>query len=73
MLSNLAYSIYFLEVQEEVYDSRSLYDRLKEQKDKKDYDFEEAHKLSIYDFVIMYNSDTQYSHLCFRKFNSRPR
>lgn len=31
---------------EEPYDARSLYDRLKEQKDKKDLEFEEAHKLS---------------------------
>lgn len=31
---------------EEPYDSRSLYDRLKEQRDKKDLEFEEAHKLS---------------------------
>lgn len=34
------------EVQEEPYDSRSLYEKLKEQKDKKDYEYEEAHKLS---------------------------
>lgn len=31
---------------EEPFDSRSLYDRLKEQRDKKDLEFEEAHKLS---------------------------
>ena len=31
---------------DEPYDGRSLYDRLKEQKDKKDYEYEEAHKLS---------------------------
>lgn len=31
---------------EEPYDARSLYERLKEQKDKKDYEFDEAHKLS---------------------------
>ncbi|XP_058115743.1 PSME3-interacting protein [Anopheles ziemanni] len=30
---------------EEEYDSRSLYDRLQEQKNKKDHEFEEAHKL----------------------------
>lgn len=31
---------------EEQYDARSLYERLKEQKDKKDFEFDEAHKLS---------------------------
>lgn len=36
----------FVEVPEEPYDSRSLYERLKEQKDKRDYEYEEAHKLS---------------------------
>lgn len=30
---------------EEPYDGRSLFERLKEQKDKKDLEFEEAHKL----------------------------
>lgn len=34
-----------LERPEEEYDGRSLYERLKEQKDKKDFEFEEAHKL----------------------------
>ncbi|TDG40323.1 hypothetical protein AWZ03_013252 [Drosophila navojoa] len=34
-----------LERPEEPYDGRSLYDRLKEQKTKKDMEFEEAHKL----------------------------
>jgi len=34
-----------LEAPEEQYDSRSLFDRLKEQKDKKDLEYEEAHKL----------------------------
>ncbi|KAG4071969.1 hypothetical protein HA402_006130 [Bradysia odoriphaga] len=34
-----------LEMPEEPYDARSLYERLKEQKDKKDYEYEEAHKL----------------------------
>lgn len=34
------------EVAEVPYDNRSLYEKLKEQKDKKDYEFEEAHKLS---------------------------
>ncbi|XP_058838665.1 PSME3-interacting protein [Topomyia yanbarensis] len=34
-----------LEAPEEEYDGRSLYDRLQEQKQKKDFEFEEAHKL----------------------------
>lgn len=34
-----------LEAPEEEYDSRSLYDRLQEQKQKKDLEYEEAHKL----------------------------
>ncbi|GLV36240.1 uncharacterized protein CBL_08733 [Carabus blaptoides fortunei] len=34
-----------LEAPEEQYDSRSLYDRLQEQKQKKDLEYEEAHKL----------------------------
>lgn len=38
----------FSELPEEPYDSRSLYERLKEQKDKKDLEFEETHKLSMY-------------------------
>lgn len=35
------------EAPEEEYDSRSLYDRLQEQKNKKDMEYEEAHKLSM--------------------------
>lgn len=35
-----------IERPEEPYDSRSLFDRLKEQRDKKDLEFEETHKLS---------------------------
>lgn len=38
----------YSEVAEEPYDNRSLYEKLKEQKDKKDYEYEEAHKLSEY-------------------------
>lgn len=34
------------ELPEEPYDSRSLFERLKEQRDKKDLEFEESHKLS---------------------------
>lgn len=36
----------FVEAPEETYDPRSLYDRLQEQKLKKDAEYEEAHKLS---------------------------
>lgn len=36
------------EVPEEAFDGRSLFERLKEQKYKKDLEFEEAHKLSTY-------------------------
>lgn len=39
--------IRYLEAPEEEYDSRSLYDRLQEQKNKKDMEYEEAHKLSM--------------------------
>lgn len=35
-----------MERPEEPYDGRSLYERLKEQKTKKDMEYEEAHKLS---------------------------
>jgi len=38
--------ISFLEVPEEPIDNRSLYDRLKEQKDRKQEEFEESKKLS---------------------------
>lgn len=44
---------------EEPYDSRSLYERLKEQKDKKDFEYEEAHKLSniLIEFpVVLFSS-----------------
>ncbi|XP_026682107.1 protein FAM192A [Diaphorina citri] len=34
-----------VEAPEEEYDPRSLFDRLKEQKDKKEFEYEEAHKL----------------------------
>lgn len=37
-----------IEAPEEEYDHRSLFDRLKEQKDKKEMEYEEAHKLSEY-------------------------
>lgn len=36
------------EVPEEVYDHRSLFDRLEEQRRKKEYEYEETHKLSKY-------------------------
>ncbi|XP_018322008.1 protein FAM192A isoform X2 [Agrilus planipennis] len=35
-----------LEAPEPTYDSRSLYERLQEQKQKRDLEYEEAHKLS---------------------------
>lgn len=38
--------IFLAEAPEEEYDHRSLFDRLQEQKQKKDYEYEEAHKLS---------------------------
>jgi len=37
---------YFAEVPEEQYDHRSLFDRLDEQRRKKEYEYEETHKLS---------------------------
>lgn len=36
------------EVPEETYDHRSLFERLEEQKQKKQLEFEEAHKLSMH-------------------------
>lgn len=36
----------FIEAPEEPYDPRSLYERLQEQKTKRDAEYEEAHKLS---------------------------
>lgn len=42
----------FTERPEEPIDHRSLYDRLQEQKQKKDLEYEEAHKLSMY--IIMF-------------------
>lgn len=38
--------LYFTEAPEEPYDPRSLYEKLQEQKNKKDSEYEEAHKLS---------------------------
>lgn len=46
IMINLDWNIWLLERPEEPYDGRSLYDRLKEQRDKKDLEFEESHKLS---------------------------
>lgn len=40
-----SHSNFQTELQEEPYDCRSLFEKLKEQKDKKDYEYEEAHKL----------------------------
>lgn len=41
-----------MERPEEPYDGRSLYERLKEQKTKKDMEYEEAHKLSEYLLIL---------------------
>jgi hypothetical protein len=40
--------ITFSEAPEPEVDHRTLYDRLKEQKDKKQFDYDEAHKLSVF-------------------------
>lgn len=40
----------FIEKPEEPYDSRSLFEQLKQQRDKKDLEFDEAHKLSKMNF-----------------------
>lgn len=42
----IIYVYWFIEAPEEPYDSRSLYERLQEQKNKRDMEYEEAHKLS---------------------------
>lgn len=41
----------YVEAPEETYDPRSLFERLQEQKNKRDAEYEEAHKLSKLDFV----------------------
>lgn len=46
-----------LERPEEPYDGRSLFDRLKEQKMKKDMEYEEAHKLS---YLLYLNQSVEY-------------
>lgn len=38
--------IFLAEAPEEEYDHRSLFDRLQEQKQRKEFEFEEAHRLS---------------------------
>lgn len=40
--------VFCTEVPEEQYDHRSLFDRLEEQRRKKEYEYEETHKLSKY-------------------------
>lgn len=40
--------IFLAEAPEEEYDHRSLFDRLQEQKQRKEFEFEEAHRLSKY-------------------------
>lgn len=43
----------YTERPEEPYDSRSLYERLKDQRDKKDLEYDEAHKLSKTEFFTL--------------------
>lgn len=38
---------------EEPYDNRSLFEKLQEQKQKKDLEYEEAHKLSKYIHILV--------------------
>lgn len=51
--NNLVYVFFFFftEAPEEKFDPRSLYDRLQEQKNHKDMEYEEAHKLS--EFLLL--------------------
>lgn len=44
----------FLEAPEEVIDHRSLFERLQEQKQKKDFEYEEAHKLSMLSIFLVF-------------------
>lgn len=46
IISKLSITLNSAEAPEEEYDSRSLFERLQEQKQKKDLEYEEAHKLS---------------------------
>lgn len=43
----------FSEPPEEKYDPRSLYEKLQEQKNKRDVEYEEAHKLSEFKYIII--------------------
>lgn len=62
----------FLEVPEEAFDGRSLFERLKEQKYKKDLEFEEAHKLSAYILHVNLKFDLFFiSQFLFRKHDKR--
>lgn len=45
---NICFRLLCTEVPEEQYDHRSLFDRLEEQRRKKEYEYEETHKLSNY-------------------------
>jgi hypothetical protein len=45
---NIGFRPLCTEVPEEQYDHRSLFDRLEEQRRKKEYEYEETHKLSNY-------------------------
>lgn len=43
-----------IDVPEEQYDHRSLFERLDEQRKKKEYEYEETHKLSKYFVIIIF-------------------
>lgn len=51
-----------LERPEESFDSRSLYERLQEQKQKKDLEYEEAHKLSMLN-ILYFSSTYNYKYI----------
>ena len=64
--------IFSLDVPEEEYDSRCLYDRLKEQKDKKQDEWDEAHKLSLSQKVSFFRKYiTINCSFWYRKYGSR--
>lgn len=64
------------EVPEEAYDTRPLYQRLEEQKMRKDAEYEEAHKLSQYLFtstvglqLFIVILDLEINKLCYKSHN----
>lgn len=61
-LINYFFYINILERPDEPYDSRSLYDRLQEQKQKKDLEYEEAHKLSIQHYLLLKSTNKPLSY-----------